>query len=110
MVIDLAAFWRVVGRLIEGRLSIKRGEFESGVLLMRSTLDTCERTGWTMGFPGVHGPACERVGGARRATSKGSKASINLNLSQTIGVPEIDDNEPYDTRGKGSPQRPVHAR
>jgi predicted ATPase len=56
MLMDLATslsapFWRTLARCLEGKLLIRRGEFEAGSVQLRSALETCERTGWTICYP-----------------------------------------------------------
>jgi predicted ATPase/DNA-binding winged helix-turn-helix (wHTH) protein len=56
MLIDLATrhnatYWRNVGRCLEGKLLIMRGEHRAGAILLRAALDTCNGTGWTMSAP-----------------------------------------------------------
>jgi predicted ATPase/DNA-binding winged helix-turn-helix (wHTH) protein len=56
MVIGLATthntpMWRIVGRFLEGRLLIHRGEFEAGTAVLRATFETSNKIGWTIGYP-----------------------------------------------------------
>ncbi len=56
MLLDLATrhnatYWRNVGRCLEAKLLIMRGEHGAGAILLRAALDTCNGTGWTMSAP-----------------------------------------------------------
>ena len=67
MVLDLAArhnatFWRNLGRCLEGKLLVKRGEFEAGARVLRGALATYEETGWTMSRPEFAGALAEAMG------------------------------------------------
>ncbi len=53
-----AVFWKVVAQCFEGTLLIRRGEFGEGLIILRTALDTCDRTGWKPGYPGYLGPSC----------------------------------------------------
>ncbi len=64
MLIDLATrhnatYWRNVGRCLEAKLLIMRGEFGTGAALLRAALDTCNATGWTMSYPEFLGVLAE---------------------------------------------------
>ena len=68
MLLDLATslgapFWRLVAHCLEGKLLIQRGEFESGSVLLRTALDTCERSGWTICYPEFLGALAEGLAG-----------------------------------------------
>jgi ATP/maltotriose-dependent transcriptional regulator MalT len=65
MLIDLAtshsaALWKIWGRCLEGKLLIKRGEFAAGSVALRTALGTCDKTGWTRGYPEFLGEALAR--------------------------------------------------
>jgi predicted ATPase len=67
MLIDVATsrnatFWRTVGRLLEGKLLIMRGEFRAGVDLLRSEIDMGRRTGWAVWYPEFLGALAEGYG------------------------------------------------
>jgi predicted ATPase len=73
MLIELAtnrntSVYKILGRCLEGELLIKRGEFKRGSVLLRSALDTCDQTGWTMCFPEFLGVLAEGLAGLRRIT------------------------------------------
>jgi len=50
-----AVFWKVVAQCFESTLLIRRGEFEKGLIVLRTALDTCDKTGWKPGYPGYMG-------------------------------------------------------
>jgi predicted ATPase/DNA-binding winged helix-turn-helix (wHTH) protein len=73
MLIDLAdshnaLYWRIVGLLLKGRVLIKRGKFDTGMRLLRNTLGTCDRTGWTIGYPEFLGAHAEGLAGLGQLT------------------------------------------
>jgi predicted ATPase len=68
MMIDLAAsldaaFWKIVGRCLEGKLLIERREFKRGSVLLRSALDTCDQTEWRICYPEFMGVLAEGLAG-----------------------------------------------
>jgi predicted ATPase/DNA-binding winged helix-turn-helix (wHTH) protein len=68
MLIDLAAslnaaFWKIVGRCLEGKLLIERREFGRGTFLLRSALDTCDQTEWRICYPEFMGVLAEGLAG-----------------------------------------------
>ena len=68
MLIDLAAryntaFWKMLGRCLEAKLSIARGEYETAHAWLSVGLEECERTGWTICFPEFLGALAEASGG-----------------------------------------------
>jgi predicted ATPase len=46
-----APFWKTLAHCLEGKLLIRRGEFGMGSAQLRTALETCERTGWTISYP-----------------------------------------------------------
>jgi predicted ATPase len=73
MLIDLAtshsaALWKIWGRCLEGKLLIKRGEFAAGSVALRTALDTCDKTGWTRGYPEFLGALAEGLAGLGQLT------------------------------------------
>lgn len=58
-----ATFWRIVGRCLQGKLLIKRGEFAAGSDLLRAEFDTCERSGWAIWLPEFLGVLAEGLAG-----------------------------------------------
>jgi predicted ATPase len=58
-----APFWQVVGRLLEGKLMVARGEFARGVATLRDAFDVCRRTGWRASYPEFMGALAEGLGG-----------------------------------------------
>jgi predicted ATPase/DNA-binding winged helix-turn-helix (wHTH) protein len=46
-----APFWKTLAHCLEGKLLIRRGEFGTGSAQLRTALETCERTGWTICYP-----------------------------------------------------------
>jgi predicted ATPase len=68
MLKDLAAglgapFWKTLAQCLEGELLIRRGEFAAGSILLRSALNTCEKTGWTICYPEFLGALAEGSAG-----------------------------------------------
>jgi predicted ATPase len=63
-----AAFWRIVGQCLRGKLLIRRGEFATGSVLLRTALDTCDSTGWTIGYPELLGALAEGLAGLGQIT------------------------------------------
>jgi tetratricopeptide (TPR) repeat protein len=68
MLMDLATslgapFWKTLAHCLEGKLLIRRGEFETGLVLLRDALGTCERTGWTICYPELLGAVAEGLAG-----------------------------------------------
>jgi predicted ATPase len=68
MLMDLATslsapFWKTLAACLEGKLLIRRREFETGSVLLRTALDTCERTGWTICYPEFLGALAEGLAG-----------------------------------------------
>jgi predicted ATPase/DNA-binding winged helix-turn-helix (wHTH) protein len=61
-----APFWRLVGRLLEGKLMIERGAFGEGVEVLRTALETCRRTGWRPSYPEFMGALAEGLAGLER--------------------------------------------
>jgi predicted ATPase len=56
MLMDLATslsapVWKILAQCLEGKLLIRRGEFGKGSVLLRTALDTCEKTGQTICYP-----------------------------------------------------------
>ena len=73
MLMDLATslsapFWKILAQCLEGKLHIRRGEFGSGAVLLRTALDTCERSGWTICYPEFLGALAEGLAGLGRFT------------------------------------------
>lgn len=65
--VDLAArrglpFWQSVGRALEGTLAIRRGEFASGLTLLRAALDS--KPGWAGRFPDFLGAFADGLAGS----------------------------------------------
>jgi predicted ATPase len=63
-----ATFWRIVGRCLEGKLLIMRGEFRAGVGTLRAEIDACQRIGWAIWYPEFLGVLAEGVAGLGRLT------------------------------------------
>ncbi len=56
-------FMQVVARFLEGKLMVARGEFASGVAVLRDAFDTCRRTGWRASYPEFMGALAEGLAG-----------------------------------------------
>lgn len=98
MLIDLATrlnskYWNVVSRCQEAKLLIKRGEFKTGVVLMRTTLDACERTGWTISSPEFLSTLVEGLAGLEHLSEALATADQALAKAEGNGdcwyVPEL---------------------
>jgi predicted ATPase len=46
-----APLWKIVGRCLDGKLQVARGEFANGSALLRDGLETCNLTGWQICYP-----------------------------------------------------------
>jgi len=62
------AFWKIVARCLEAKLLIKRGEFGNGSALMRTALETCDKSGWTICYPEFLGVLAEGLAGLGELT------------------------------------------
>jgi len=49
-------------------MAVRCGEFETGSVLVRTALDTCERTGWTICYPEFLGALAEGLAGLGQFT------------------------------------------
>jgi predicted ATPase/DNA-binding winged helix-turn-helix (wHTH) protein len=56
-------FWKTLAHCLEGKLLIRRGEFATGSALLRTALNTCEKTGWTICYPEFLGALAEGLAG-----------------------------------------------
>jgi predicted ATPase len=61
-----APFWQLVGRFLEGKLMIARGEFATGTAALREAFETCRRTGWRASYPEFMGALAEGLAGLGR--------------------------------------------
>jgi predicted ATPase/DNA-binding winged helix-turn-helix (wHTH) protein len=73
MLRDLAAeqnamFWTVMGRCLEGKLMIQRGDFATGSAQLRAALKIGEQTGWVIWHPDLLGTLAEALAGLGRHT------------------------------------------
>jgi predicted ATPase/DNA-binding winged helix-turn-helix (wHTH) protein len=73
MLNDLAArhnwtLWKIVGRCLKGWLLVMRGDCATGSALLRTGLETCERTGWTMCYPEFLSALAEGLAGVGQIT------------------------------------------
>ncbi len=46
-----SGIWRVVARLLQGKVMVARGEGEQGVALLKSAIEASDRSGWTLSYP-----------------------------------------------------------
>ena len=58
-----ATFWKILGQCLEGKLLIKRGQFGAGSALLRSALENCDKSGWTICYPEFLGVLAEGLSG-----------------------------------------------
>lgn len=68
MLTDLAAryntaFWKMLGRCLEAKLLIARGDYKTGNAGLGIALEECERIGWTVCFPEFLGTLAESSAG-----------------------------------------------
>jgi hypothetical protein len=73
MSIDLATslnapLLQIVGSCLKAKLLIRRGDYQAGTDLLRTTLDRCEQSGWTIGYPELLGVLAEGLAGLGRFT------------------------------------------
>jgi predicted ATPase/DNA-binding winged helix-turn-helix (wHTH) protein len=73
VVLDLATrhnatFWKILGQGLQGKLLIKRGEVTAGSELLRTAIETCEKSGWTVCYPEFQGVLAEGLAGQGRLT------------------------------------------
>jgi predicted ATPase len=61
-----AAFWKILGRCLQGKLLIMRAEFSAGAALLRSEFDASERSGWAIWQPEYMGALAEGLAGLGR--------------------------------------------
>jgi ATP/maltotriose-dependent transcriptional regulator MalT len=45
-----AHVWETVGHFLKGNLLVERGEFAQGLLVLRDSFETCDRTGWRLSY------------------------------------------------------------
>jgi predicted ATPase/DNA-binding winged helix-turn-helix (wHTH) protein len=62
------SFWKTLAQCLEGTLRVTRGEFGPGSALLRTALDTCENTGWTICYPEFLGALAEGLAGLGQFT------------------------------------------
>ncbi len=43
--------FQILGRFLEAKLMIERGDFTNGLAALRDAFDTCRQTGWRMSYP-----------------------------------------------------------
>ena len=46
-----APFWQVVGRFLEGKLMVERGDYAQGLAGLREAFEVCRRTAWRVSYP-----------------------------------------------------------
>jgi predicted ATPase/DNA-binding winged helix-turn-helix (wHTH) protein len=63
-----APIWKILAQCLEGKLLIARGEYGTGSALLRTTLDTCEKTRHTICYPEFLGALAEGLAGLGRLT------------------------------------------
>jgi predicted ATPase/DNA-binding winged helix-turn-helix (wHTH) protein len=85
MLMDLATslrapFWKTLAHCLEGKLLIRRGEFGMGSAQLRTALETCERTGWTISYPEFSCALAEGLAGLGQFT--GALATIDRALAR----------------------------
>ncbi len=59
-------FMRVVARFLEGKLLVARGEFASGIAVLRDAFEVCRRNGWRASYPEFMGALAEGLAGLGR--------------------------------------------
>jgi predicted ATPase len=63
-----APIWKILAQCLEGKLLIKRGECRMGSILLRTALETCEKTEHTICYPEFLGALAEGLAGLGRFT------------------------------------------
>jgi predicted ATPase len=66
--IDLAVsynstFWKILGHCLQGKLLIKQGQFREGSAQLRTALEVCDKSGWTVCYPEFLGVLAEGLAG-----------------------------------------------
>lgn len=46
-----APFWQMVGRFLEGKLMVERGDYAQGLAGLREAFEVCRRTAWRVSYP-----------------------------------------------------------
>jgi tetratricopeptide (TPR) repeat protein len=68
-----ATLWTVMATCWNGRLLIARGDFARGIELLSPTLETCEQSGWQMGYVQFLGSLAEGLARLGRLEEAGEK-------------------------------------
>ena len=58
-----APFWQIEGRFLEGKLLIERGDFASGVQVLRDAFEFCRQIGWHVSQPEFMAALAEALAG-----------------------------------------------
>jgi predicted ATPase len=87
--------WQTVGRFLEGKLMVERGDFANGLAALRDAFDTCRRTGWLMSYPEYKCWLAQALAGlgqfdeALEAVEEGLEGSSQDEDGQRWYVPEL---------------------
>lgn len=87
--------WQTVGRFLEGKLMVERGDFANGLAALRDAFDTCRRTGWLMSYPEYKCWLAQALAGlgqldeALEAVEEGLEGSGQNEDGQRWYVPEL---------------------
>jgi predicted ATPase/DNA-binding winged helix-turn-helix (wHTH) protein len=90
-----APFWQTSGRFVEGKSLVERGDFASGLAVLRDAFDTCRQTGWRMSYPEFKCSLAAALAGlgqpkaALDEVNKGLEASGRGEHGQRWYVPEL---------------------
>jgi predicted ATPase/DNA-binding winged helix-turn-helix (wHTH) protein len=88
-----APIWKILAQCLEGKLLIKRGEYETGSARLRTALDTCEKTGQTICYPEFLGALAEGLAGLGHFTEALATIDQALTRADSGGecwfVPEL---------------------
>ena len=58
-----ATFWKILGHCLQGKLLIKQGQFREGSAQLRTALEACDKSGWTICYPEFLGVLAEGLAG-----------------------------------------------
>ena len=61
-----AHLWEAAARFLKGKLSVERGAFAQGLLVLRDAFETCDRTGWHISYEEYKGALALGLAGTGR--------------------------------------------
>jgi tetratricopeptide (TPR) repeat protein len=88
-----AGFWNLLARYLNGKLLVMRGQFGSGVALLRAEFEASKATGWAIWHPEFMGVLAEGFAGLGRLTDALATLDEALATAESGGeryyVPEL---------------------